>query len=128
VIEKFVHIHNSNPYGDAFATAAEGFAEGHDTQFNTHTAYGYVTGKLLAQGIEDAGEADPTAIADAVRNVQLDSLFVEPVQYNEYGELDQTVVLFSRLLAEAPSYDSSGSYSYEELHRSEPVPARVPGE
>ena len=128
VIDSYVHIHNSNPYGDAFATAAEGFAGEYDTQFNTHTAYGYVTGKLLAQGIEDAGEAAPGAIADAVRNVSLDSLFVEPVQYNEYGELDQTVVLFSRLLAEAPAYDSSGSYSYEELHRSEAVPARVPGE
>ena len=124
--EKYVHIHNSDPYEQAFADAASGFAEDYDTQFNTHTAYGYVTGKMLAAAIEDAGEANPTAIADATRNIQFDTLFAQPIQYNQYGELDQTVVIYSRLLQEAPSYDSSGSYSYEELYRSEPVPAREP--
>ena len=127
-IQSYVHIHNSNPYGQAFTSAAQGFAEGHEMQFNTHTAYGYATGKLLAAGIEEAGSADPTAVSEAVHNLSLETVFAQPIKYNKYGELDETVVLFSRLLQEAPSYDPNGSYSYEELHRSESVPARVPGQ
>ncbi|HKJ57710.1 MAG TPA: ABC transporter substrate-binding protein [Halobacteriales archaeon] len=126
VLEPYVHIHNSDPYGQAFADVASGYAEGHDNQFNTHTAYGYVTGQLIAAGIEDAGSADSTAIADAVRNIQLDTIFAEPIQYSEYGELDQTSVIFSRLLTEAPSYYPDGSFSYDEFSRSAPVPAREP--
>lgn len=127
-IGSYVHIHNSNPYGQAFTSAGQAFAEGHETQFNTHTAYGYATGKLIAAGVEDAGSADPTAVSDAIHNVSLETVFAQPIKYNQYGELDETVVLFSRLHKGAPSYDSNGSHSYEELYRSESVPARVPGQ
>jgi ABC-type branched-subunit amino acid transport system substrate-binding protein len=125
-IERFVHIHNSNPYEQAFTDVGSGFAGEYDTQFNTHTAYGYATGELIAAGLDEAGEADPTALADAVRTLSLDTLFAQPIQYNQYGELDETVVLFSRVLGETPSYDPDGSYSFEELNRSDSVPARVP--
>ncbi|UIP01504.1 ABC transporter substrate-binding protein (plasmid) [Halobaculum sp. CBA1158] len=127
-IENYVHIHNSNPYEEAFTEVGSAFAEEYDMQFNTHTAYGYVTAYILAAGIEEAGSTEPTEIANGIRNTSVDTLFAEPIQWNEYGELDQQVVLFSNLLLEAPSYDSNGNHSYEELYRSEPVPARVPGE
>ena len=126
-VQRLVHIHNSDPSKSAFTDAASGFAEEYDSQFNTHTAYGYATGRMLAAALEEAGEADPTALADAVRNIQFDSLFAEPIQYSQYGELDQTVVIYSRVLpGETPSYDPDGTFSLEELHRSEPVPAREP--
>ncbi len=125
-IEPYVHIHNTDAYTDEFADVAGRFGEANDTQFNTHTAYGYVTGRMLAAAIDDAGGDDPSAIADAIRDIQFDSLFAEPIQYSQYGELDQTVVIYSRLLKETPSYDDSGSYSYEELSRSDPVPALPP--
>jgi len=128
VIPKFVHIHNSDPYEQAFTDVGGAFDKSgqHNTEFNTHTAYGYVTGQLIAAGIEKAGSADPTAIANAVRANKVDTLFANPVQYNQYGELDQTIVFFSRLKKEAPPFDSSGQYWYEKLHQSDPIPARVP--
>lgn len=124
----YAHIHQSDPYTQEFADIAESFGEEHDAQFNTHTAYGYVTGKMIAAAIEEAGEADPTAIADATRNIEFETLFPEPIQYNQYGELDETVLMYSRINREAPSYYPDGNYSFEELYRSDPVPARVPGQ
>jgi ABC-type branched-subunit amino acid transport system substrate-binding protein len=124
--EVFAHIHQSDPYSDAFHEAAEGFAGEYEEQFNTHTAFGYATGQMIAAAIEEAGEADPVAIADATRNISLDTVLAAPLQYTEVGELDQAVAIYSRILDEAPSYDSDGTYDYEELHRSDPVPARQP--
>lgn len=124
----FTHIHQSDPYTDEFSSVAESFGEENDAQFNTHTAYGYSTGKLLAAAIEEAGETDPTAIADATRNIDFDTLFAEPIQYSESGELDQAAVVYSRVKQEAPSYYEAGNYSYEELFRSDPVPAIEPGQ
>jgi branched-chain amino acid transport system substrate-binding protein len=124
----YAHVHQSDPYTDAFAETASAFADAEDSQFNTHTAYGYMTGKLIAAAIEDAGETDPTSIADATRNIELDTLSAAPLQYAETGELDNAVVAYSNLVKESPSYYSDGNYSYEELFRSDPVPARQPGE
>lgn len=122
----YTHIHQSDPASQSFQDVGESFGEANGGQFNTHTAYGYATGRMLAQAIDDAGEADPTAIADAVRNGQFDSVMANPLQYNEYGELDQAVVVYSKLTTEAPSYYPDGSYGFAEEFRSEPVPARTP--
>ncbi|MFB6354659.1 MAG: ABC transporter substrate-binding protein [Halobacteriales archaeon] len=123
----YTHIHNSDPFGQKFKDVAGRFAEGHDSQFNTHTAYGYVTGKLIAAAIEDAGEASPGAITDGLKNIELDTLFANPVKYSDHGELDETIVIYSKLLATAPRYDPQGSYSYREVGRSQPLPALAAG-
>jgi branched-chain amino acid transport system substrate-binding protein len=122
-IQAFVHGHNSNPYEQAFKDVGERFAENHDKMFNTHTAYGYVTGKLIARAIEEAGEATPTAIADATRDVELDTLFAEPIQYSEHGELEDVAVIFSYLRRESPSYDPTGGFRFEKVAQSEPLSA-----
>lgn len=127
-IEDYVHIHNSNPYEDAFTDAGANFADEYDMQFNTHTAYGYATAYIIAAGIEEAGSTDPGEVATGIRNSTVDSIFAEPIQWNEYGELDEQAVLFSRLVQEPPEYDPDGDHSYEELFRSDPVPGRVPSE
>lgn len=127
-LEAFAHVHQSDPYTDAFAETASAFGDEEGSQFNTHTAYGYMTGKVLAAAIEEAGEADPGSIAEATRSIEVDTLSAAPLQWTETGELDQAVVAYSRVLGEAPSYYEDGNYSFEELYRSEPVPARQPGE
>jgi len=126
--ERYVHIHNSNPFSDAFAEAASAFGEANDAQFNTHTAYGYITGKMIAAAVEEAGEANGAAVGEALHNIEFDSLFVNPIQYNEYGELDDIVILYSDLLSEAPPYYSGGSYSFEEVTRSASIAGRTPSE
>lgn len=122
----YTHPHNSDPYTSEFAEVAEHFAESNDTQFNTHTAYGYVTGQLLATAIDDAGSDDPIAIADAIRNIEFDSLLSQPIKYSQYGELDGMQVVYSQIRTEAPDYDPDGSYSYTEVGRSDPLPALAP--
>jgi branched-chain amino acid transport system substrate-binding protein len=119
----FTHVHLTDPYSDEFADVAGRFAEANDAQFNTHTAYGYVTGQLIAQAIEDAGEVDPEAITEATRAIEFDTLFANPIQYADSGELENQIQLYSTLSLDAPSYYSDGDYSYEEVFRTDPLPA-----
>jgi branched-chain amino acid transport system substrate-binding protein len=127
-LNAFVHPTNSDPYGQPFQDVGSRFAESNDTQFNTHTAYGYVTGKLLAHAIEEGGEASPSAISQATKNVEFDTLFANPITYTEHGELDNTTLVFNRVLQGAPDYDPDGSLRFEEVARSEPIPALPAGE
>ena len=119
----FTHVHLSDPYSDEFAAVAERFAEANGAQFNTHTAYGYVTGQLIAQAIENAGEADPEAITEATRAIEFDTLFANPIQYADSGELENQIQLYSGISLDAPSYYADGNYSYEEVYRTDPLPA-----
>lgn len=114
-VGRLTHTHVSDPYSDEFAEVAERFAEANGAQFNTHTAYGYVTAQLIAQAIEDAGEADSEAITEATRSIKLDTLFANPIQYADSGELTNQVHISSTLLPEAPSYYSEGNYSYSKI-------------
>ena len=119
----FTHIHLSDPYSDEFAEVAGRFAEANGAQFNTHTAYGYVTAQLIAQAIENAGEASPAAITEATRGIEFDTLFANPIQYADSGELENQIQLYSTLSLDAPSYYSEGNYSYNEVFRTDPLPA-----
>jgi branched-chain amino acid transport system substrate-binding protein len=122
----FTHVHNTDVYSEEFAAVAERFGEANGSQFDSHTAYGYVTGKLLAQAIEDAGEANSAAVAEALRGITFDTLFAEPIEYSDHGELKNQVQIYSHLTAKAPSYYSDGSFGYEEQFRTDPLPALAP--
>ncbi|WP_410767458.1 ABC transporter substrate-binding protein [Haloferax sp. DFSO60] len=119
----FTHVHNTDVYSDEFAEVAQRFGEATGSQFDTHTAYGYVSGKMLAQAIENAGSADPVAIGDAIRNIKFDTLFANPIEYTENGELKNQVQIYSQLTSEAPSYFPDGDFGFEEQFRTEPLPA-----
>jgi branched-chain amino acid transport system substrate-binding protein len=124
----FTHVHNTDVYSDEFAEVAQRFGEARGAQFDTHTAYGYVTGKLLAAAIEEAGSTDPTAIADATRNIEFDTLFANPIQYSDHGELANQVQIYSQLTPEAPSYYPDGDFGFEEQFRTDALPALAPEE
>jgi branched-chain amino acid transport system substrate-binding protein len=122
----FTHIHMSDVYTDEYAEVAQRFGEEVGSQFDTHTSYGYVTGKMIAQAIEDAGEANPEAVTEAIRAIEFDTLFPEPIQYSEYGELKNQVQLYSTFSLDAPSYYPDGNYSLQESFRTDPLPALPP--
>ena len=122
----FTHLHMSDVYTDEYAEVAQRFGEEVGSQFDTHTSYGYVTGKMIAQAIEDAGEADPEAVTEAIRAIEFDTLFPEPIQYSEYGELKNQVQLYSTFSLDAPSYYPDGNYSLQESFRTDPLPALPP--
>ncbi|ELZ27381.1 branched-chain amino acid ABC transporter substrate-binding protein [Halogeometricum pallidum JCM 14848] len=119
----FTHVHNTDVYSDEFAQVAKRFGEAQGEQFDTHSAYGYVSGKMLAQAVEDAGSADPTAIADAVRSIKFDTLFANPIEYTKNGELKNQVQIYSQLTSEAPSYFPDGKFGFEEQFRTDALPA-----
>lgn len=122
----FTHVHNTDVYTDEFASVAERFGEANGAQFDTHTAYGYVTGKLLAQAIEDAGSTESAAVGDAIRNITFDTLFANPIEYSENGELKNQVQIYSQLTPEAPAYFPDGQYGFEEQFRTDALPALAP--
>lgn len=118
----FTHIHMTDVYSQEFADLATRFAEATDGQMGTHAGYGYVTAQLIAQAIEDAGSTEPTAVADATREIEFDTIFAEPIRYTEYGELRDQVQLYSQFSLDAPSYYPGGDYSLEETFRTDPLP------
>lgn len=124
----FTHIHNTDVYTDEFAAVGRRFAEETDGQLDTHSGYGYVTARLLAAAIESAGEAEPTAIREALVDIEFDTLFAEPVEYSDHGELDGCVQIYSQLREGGPEFYSSGDYHLEEQFRTDPLPALAPGE
>lgn len=124
----FTHVHNTDVYGEAFAAVGRRFAEATDSQFDTHKAYGYVAATLLASAIEEAGEAEPTAIREALAAIEFDSLFAEPIGYSENGELEGCVQIYSQLREGGPGFYPSGDYHLEEQFRTEPLPALAPEE
>ena len=119
----FTHVHNSDVYSDEHAEVGRRFAEVTGNRFGSHVSYGYVTAQLIAAAIEETGETDPTAIRDATQNIQFDTLFAEPIQYTENGELENTVELYSQFELEAPSHYSDGQWRLSELFRTDPLSA-----
>lgn len=117
------HVHNSDYYGDDYAEVAQQYYDETGDYFDTHTAYGYVTGQLIAAAIEDAGETDPAAIADATRNISFDTLFANPIEYSENGELANQSQLYSLFEMEAPSFYPDGEYTLTEQFRTDALPA-----
>ena len=120
---RFTHVHLADPYSEEFAAVAERYAQAVGEQFNTHTAHGYVTGQLIAQAIENAGEAGPEAITEATRDIEFDTLYANPIQYADSGELDNQVQLYSTISSDPPSYYPEGNYGYDEVFRTDPLPA-----
>lgn len=124
----FLHLHGSDPYGDAFAAVAGRFADARGERFDTHEAYGYVAGMLIAEAAEEAGEADPVAIADAIRGIELDTVFANPLTYTEWGEIDGLSPILSGFEDGAPDYYPDGDWRLTETFRSSPIDGFDPDE
>lgn len=123
----FTHVHQTDVYSEEFVDVATRFAEETGGRMDTHEGYGYVTGKLLAQAIEDAGSTDPVEIADAVRTIEFDSIFANPIQYTEWGELKNQRQLYSTIETGAPEYYSDGEWKLAEEFRTDPLEPYDPG-
>ncbi|WP_418282451.1 ABC transporter substrate-binding protein [Halorubrum sp. DTA98] len=122
----FLHLHASDPYGDRFHEVAGRFADDRGARFGTHEAYGYATGKLIAAAAEDAGEADPDAIAEAIHDISFETVFAEPISYTEWGELDGLVHMLSGFEPGAPDHYPDGEYRLTPTFRSSPIPGFDP--
>ncbi|WP_162524294.1 ABC transporter substrate-binding protein [Halobellus captivus] len=126
VTQGFIAQTQPDPFADQYAEVGQRFYDENDDWFGVLNAVGYVVGDLIGAAIEDAGEADPVAIADSIRNIELDTLFASPIQYTEWGELENLVQLMVGFESGTPDYYPDGEIGLTEEFRSEPLPAYDP--
>lgn len=126
VTQGFLAQTQPDPFADQYAEVGQRFYEQTEGWFGSLNAVGYVVADLFATAIEDAGEANPTAIADSIRSIELDTLFASPIEYTEWGELQNLVQLMVGFESGSPEYYPDGSVDLTEEFRSEPLPAYDP--
>lgn len=122
------HLHLTDVQSDEYQDLAERYYEATDERMTTYKAYGYVTGKLIAQAIEDADSTAPVDVSDAVRDISFDTVFRNPIEYTEWGELDNIVHLYSQFEFEAPDFYPDGDWRLEEFYATSSLPAYNPDE
>jgi ABC-type branched-subunit amino acid transport system substrate-binding protein len=122
------HIHLTDVYSREFADVAGRFAEQNDALMSTHEGYGYVTGQMLATAVADAGSTDPTAVADTVRGIEFDTIYANPIQYTEWGELKNQRQVYSRFQTGAPGYYGDVDWNLAEEFRTDPLAPAEPGQ
>jgi len=123
----FTHSHLTDVYADDYPELAQAFTESKDMRMGTHVGYGYVTGQLIAGAIEETGSVGRDAIAEGVRNISLDTIYINPLEYTEWGEPDNMRYILSGFEPGAPDYYPEGNFRLVEQIRSEPIPAFDPG-
>lgn len=122
----FTFGHLPDVYSDEYQEVADEFYDETGDYFGPTQALGYVTVQLIAEAIEQEESDDPAVIADAMSDIEVDTLFAEPVQYTDWGELDQFSLIWSGFELEAPDYYPDGDFDLHEEFRTEPMDAIDP--
>lgn len=122
------HVHLTDVYSEEFQSVAAKFADAKGARMDTHEGYGYVAGKLIANAIESAGTTEPPEIADALRNIELDTIFANPIQYTEWGELKDQRQIYSQFATGAPSYFGDGEWKLTEKFRTDSLEPYEPSD
>lgn len=118
-----VMYHLNDIQTDAYMEVAQRYGEETGNYFGPNVSYGYVTGKLIAAGIEEAGEADPVAIRDAINDIQFETIYSNPIEYRNNGELHNQINNFSNIVLEAPDYAPDANAHLEQFFQTEPLEA-----
>lgn len=118
ITEGFAFFHQPDQTKERYMNVANQFYEDTGNYFGTTTALGYVTGELIVEGIREADSDDPVDVSDAIRNIELETLFAEPLQYTEWGELDQQRQIYSGFETGSPDYYPDGEFQLTEYARS----------
>ncbi len=124
----FAFFHQPDVYSEEYAEVADRFYEETGEYFGSTQALGYVTTHLIAAGIEAADSEDPSEISAAIRDIEHDTLFSTPLEYSDWGELDNQSQIYSEFELEAPEYYPDGDFRLVESFRSEPLEPYNPDE
>ncbi len=122
----FTFGHLPDVYSDEYQELAEEFYEETGDYFGPAQALGYVAVQLIAEAIEEEESDDPADVAAAMSEIEVDTIFAEPIQYTDWGELDQFSLIWSGFELEAPDYYPDGDFDLHEEHRTEPMDAVDP--
>lgn len=115
------HTHLTDIYSEEFRAVARRYAEARNTRMGTHEGYGYVTGQLIAEAVRQAGSTDPAALAETIRSIRFDTLYANPIEYTEWGELRNQRQIYSGYEAGAPEYSPGANYRLTEVFRTDPL-------
>ncbi|MGQ4557596.1 ABC transporter substrate-binding protein [Halobellus sp. GM3] len=126
ITQGFLAQGQPDPFSDQYLGVAQRYYDETGGQFGTLNAVGYVVADLIKEGIEGADEVTPTEIAAAIHEVELDTLFASPIEYTEWGELDNLVQMMVGFESGAPEYYPDTEIRMTEQFRSEPLPAYDP--
>lgn len=105
-----------SPSGGEYVEIGNRYYEETGEFFDMYTAFGYVTANLVATAIEDAGEASPQAIRDAISSIEYDTILSYPLSYTEWGELQSVSLNAIQFTLEAPEYYPDGNYGFEKIY------------
>ena len=119
--EGYLSIHQPYPYSDQYAEVAEAYGEETGDHFGVLASLGYSAGQLMVSAVEEAGGGDRAAIAEAIREGEVETLFYEPIQYTERGELHNKRQVFSAFEVGAPDYYPDGDFTLVEEFLTDPI-------
>lgn len=128
VVRGFTFGHLPDYHSQAYQSVAADFNAATGGFFGPTQAAGYVTGRLIAAGLEEAGEAAPEALAAAMRDISFDTIYQEPIRYTDWGELDQYAMIWSGFELGAPEHHPDGAFDLVEVFRTDPMAAIDPTE
>jgi branched-chain amino acid transport system substrate-binding protein len=123
VTRGLVMYHLNDLSSSAYQDVARRYGEETGQYLDPNTAYGYVTGKLIAAGLEEAGEASREALNEAMKSIEFDTIYTNPIQYTENGELDAQVNNFSRINLSPPDYAADANAGIEQFFSSDTLDA-----
>lgn len=127
-IDRGIHqIHSVDPTSDEYVQVAERYHEQTGEFFDPYAAIGYATGKLVAQAIEDAGEASTGAVRDAISDINFDSILAYPLEYTEWGELTSARLTALEFTTDPLSYAPDGNIGVDFVFESDVFDPLQPG-
>ncbi|WP_049904370.1 ABC transporter substrate-binding protein [Natrialba asiatica] len=128
VANGFTFGHLPDVYSDEYREIADRFYEETGGYFGPTQAAGYVTVQLIAEAMRQQESADPQDVAAGTRQLEFDTIYAEPVQYTEWGELDNYSLIWSGFETQAPAYYPDGDFDLHEVYRTDSLSAIDPTE
>ena len=120
----YLHYHMSDYTSNEYIEVAEAFSDEMGEPFHTHHSYGYVTVRLIADALEEAGEATSEALQETLQDSEFDTLYPEPLSYTNFGEPEGQVHIYSEFTSDPADYAPDEDWGLNEVFRSDPLPAR----
>lgn len=118
--------HLAVPGTEGYTALGQRVAERFDRPMYVYQSIAYMTAMMIGEAAAEVG-ADPTGIADYVRNGSFDMLYENPLEYTEWGEFRNPVLLYSQFVEGAPDYYPDATYDVEVVAESGELPAPEPG-
>lgn len=127
--DSFASFNATDMYSDNYVETASTYLEETGGIFDHAQVNGYISVQLIANSIEEAGSAEPTDIAEGTLSGSFDLLFGSPIEYTEWGEIDNSVQIYNSFsLGDSPEHWPDVGFAPEEAFRTDPLPAYEPGE